>query len=155
MFEYQDMFHVGVRVRDLEVAMRELGEGLGLTWAEVAHREQRVWLPGEGVTAIQLDFTYSCEGPHHLELLRGEAGSIWDAGDWPGLHHVGVWVGDVAATTEHLVATGWTLVTAQRPPEDGYGLFTYVRAPSGFMLEPVSSRLKPALERWWSGGSLR
>jgi catechol 2,3-dioxygenase-like lactoylglutathione lyase family enzyme len=154
VFDYQDVYHVGVRVRDLEVAMRDLGVSLGLTWAEVTHRQQRVWLPGEGATTIQLDFTYSCEGPQHVELLKGSAGSIWDASDWPGVHHMGVWVGDVAATTEQLVATGWTLEIAQLPPEDGYGAFTYVRAPSGFLLEPVSSALKPFFEQWWAGGSL-
>jgi lactoylglutathione lyase len=154
VFQYQDVYHVGVRVDDLDAAMQELGEGLALTWAEVTHRDQRVWLPGEGATAIPLDFTYSCEGPQHIELLKGAAGSIWDARDWPGVHHMGVWVGDVAATTDQLVAAGWTLEIAQLPPEEGYGAFTYVRAPSGFLLEPVSSAMKPAFERWWAGGSL-
>jgi hypothetical protein len=67
---------------------------------------------------------------------------------------MGVWVEDVAATTERLVAMGWTLEIAQVAPDDGYGAFSYVRAPSGFLLEPVSSALKPAFERWWAGGSL-
>ena len=67
---------------------------------------------------------------------------------------MGIWVDDVGATTEQLVATGWTLQIGQLPPEDGYGAFTYVRAPSGFLLEPVSSALKPFFEQWWAGGSL-
>jgi hypothetical protein len=154
VFDYQDLYHVGVRVRDLEAAMRDLGEGLSLTWAEVTHREQRVWLPSEGATTIPLDFTYSCEGPQHVELLKGAPGSIWDGSDWPGVHHMGVWVQDVAATTERLVAMGWTLAIAQVAPGDGYGVFSYVRAPSGFLLEPVSVAAKPSFERWWAGGSL-
>ena len=154
MFDYQDVFHVGVRVRDLDDAMHELGKGLGLTWATVAHVEQRVWGPDGGPTTVELDFTYSCEGPQHVELLKGSAGSVWDAADWPGVHHLGVWVDDVAAVTEDRVGQGWTLEIAQVAPEEGYGAFTYVRAPSGFLLEPVSAVLRPAFERWWAGGSL-
>jgi catechol 2,3-dioxygenase-like lactoylglutathione lyase family enzyme len=154
VFDYQDVYHVGVRVQDLDAAMRDLGDGLGLTWAAVTHREQRVWLPNGGSTTIPLDFTYSCEGPQHVELLEGAPGSIWDGSDWPGVHHMGVWVQDVAATTERLLAMGWTLQLAQVAPDDGYGAFSYVRAPNGFLLEPVSSALKPAFERWWAGGSL-
>jgi catechol 2,3-dioxygenase-like lactoylglutathione lyase family enzyme len=154
MFDYQDLYHVGVRVRDLDAAMDERGKGLGLTWASVAHVEQRVWLPDRGATTITLDFTYSSEGPQHVELLKGEPGSIWDAADWPGVHHMGVWVDDVANTIEELVGQGWTLELAQVPPDEGYGVFGYVRSPSGFLLEPVAEVLKPAFERWWAGGSL-
>ena len=154
MFDYQDLYHVGVRVRDLDAAMDELGKGLGLTWATVAHVDQRVWLPDRGATTIELDFTYSCEGPQHVELLKGEPGSIWDGTDWPGVHHMGAWVDDVAATTEQLVALGWTLEIAQVRPDDGYGAFSYVRAPTGFLLEPVAVAMRPAFERWWAGGSL-
>ncbi len=153
-FDYQQLFHVGVRVPDLEAAMAELGAGLGLTWAEVTERQQRVWRPGEGAGTVPLRFTYSAAGPQHVELLQGAPGSVWDGRDWPGVHHIGVWADDVAATSELLVAAGWTLELAQKPPEEGYGAFTYVRSPAGFLLEPVSSALKPAFEQWWAGGSL-
>ena len=29
----QALYHVGVRVRDLEAAMDEIGKGVGITWA--------------------------------------------------------------------------------------------------------------------------
>jgi hypothetical protein len=67
---------------------------------------------------------------------------------------MGVWVDDVAGETERLLAAGWTLEIAQKPPADGHGAFTYARAPSGFLLEPVSSALKPMFERWWAGAPL-
>ena len=90
----------------------------------------------------------------HLELLQGDLGSIWDAGEHPGPHHLGVWVDNVATTTETLLSEGWTLELAGRSPEDGYGAFTYVRSPTGAIVEPVSAALKPAFERWWNGGEL-
>jgi len=153
-FDYAGLFHVGVRVRDLDAAMDELGTGLGLRWSAVVEREQPVWTPSGGTASARLRFTYSAEGPQHVELLEGGPGSIWDSEDRPGVHHAGVWVDDVASVTEALVAEGWALEAAQRPPDHGYGTFTYVRSPSGFLLEPVSSTNRAMFERWWAGEPL-
>ena len=147
------LFHVGVRVRDLDAAMDDLGAGLGITWAPVVEREQPLWTPEDGAYSVTLRFTYSCEGPQHVELLQGPPGSPWYGADLPGVHHHGIWVEDVAAETERLVAAGWTLELAGRSPEDGYGSMTYVRSPSGFLLEPVSAAARPRMERWWAGGA--
>ena len=154
MFNYQDIYHVGVRVKNIEAAMEEMGKGLQLTWCEVQVREQNAWLPGKGQTTIPLKFTYSCEGPQHVELLQGAPGTIWDGSDAPGVHHMGIWVDDVKETTERLMKEGWSLEIAQVSPEEGYGAFSYVRSPSGFLLEPVTRAALPAFERWWAGGSL-
>jgi lactoylglutathione lyase len=153
--DYQaTLFHVGIRVPDLEAAMAELGAGLGLTWAAVVERDQPVWTPAGGADVVPLRFTYSCAGPQHVELLQGGPGSIWDGRDATGIHHHGVWVDDVAAETERLIAAGWTLELAQKAPEEGYGSMTYVRSPSGFLLEPVTVGARPRFERWWAGETL-
>ena len=55
------------------------------------------------------------------------------------------------ADTESLLADGWTLELAANAPEEGYGRFTYVRSPSGYLVEPVSLAHKPRFERWWAG----
>jgi hypothetical protein len=153
MFDYNDqLFHVGVRVRDLDAAMPGLGTALGVTWAPVVERDQRVWLPGRGTIMTRLRFTYSCEGPQHVELLQGEEGSPWLADtDERGVHHLGIWSDDVAADTERFVAAGWTLEASGEAPEDGYGIFSYVRSPLGVLVEPVSSVRKDLFERWWGG----
>lgn len=150
----QQLFHVGIRVPDLEAAMEDVGRTLGLTWATVVERDQQVWTPSGGVATTPLRFTYSTEGPQHVELLQGASGSVWDGHDLPGLHHVGVWADDVAAETERLLAAGWSLEAAERPPEEGYGAMSYLRSPSGLRLEPVSSRFKSKFERWWAGAAL-
>lgn len=147
------LFHVGVRVRDIEAAMVDLSAGLEITWAAIVEREQSVWTPSEGSYTLPLRFTYSAEGPQHVELLQGPPGSVWDGADLPGVHHHGVWTDDVAAETERLIGAGWTLELAGRSPEEGYGSMTYVRSPSGFLLEPVSSAARPHLERWWAGAA--
>lgn len=154
MLDHTRLFHIGIRVTDLAAAMAEVGEQTGVTWASVQDRPMSVWLPGSGPAVLQLALTYSVEGPVHLELMQGPAGSIWDGHDVPGAHHFGYWSDDVAADTEGLLAAGWTLELAANPPDEGYGRFTYVRSPSGYLLEPVSISAKARFERWWAGGSL-
>lgn len=153
-FNFQDLYHVGVRTANIEKAMSELGKSLRITWAEPQVREQPCYLPGKGMTSFPLKFTYSCEGPQHVELLESVPGAPWYGNDAPGVHHMGMWVDDVKATTDRFLAEGWTLEVCGAAPEDGYGSFSYVRAPSGFLLEPVTSAAKPMFEQWWAGGPL-
>ena len=134
--------------------MDELGAALGIAWCSPQTREQAVWLPDEGATTLPLRFTYSAEGPQHVELLEGPPGSIWDGREQPGLHHVGLWSDDVRGETDALLAAGWTLRLAQQAPEAGYGAFTYVQPPSGLLVELVWSAIKPMFDRWFAGGPL-
>ena len=152
--DYSRCYHQGVRVPDLDAAMDELGAALGITWCSPQTREQGVWLPDEGATTLPLRFTYSAEGPQHVELLEGPPGSIWDGREQPGLHHVGLWSDDVRGETDALLAAGWTLRLAQQAPEAGYGAFTYVQPPSGLLVELVWSAIKPMFDRWFAGGPL-
>ena len=101
-----------------------------------------------------MKFTYSAEGPQHIELLEGAPGSIWDGRVNPGIHHVGVWSDDVKGETEALIAQGWTLAMAQASPDKGYGAFAYVQPPSGLIVELVWSAIKPMFDRWFAGGPL-
>ncbi|MGD9998500.1 MAG: VOC family protein [Ilumatobacteraceae bacterium] len=154
MIDYTRAYHHGVRVPDLEAAMAEIGGALGVTWCEPQTREQQVWLPDVGAATVPLRFTYSAEGPQHIELLEGAPGSIWDGREQPGLHHIGVWSDDVGDDTQRLVDHGWTVRLGQRPPDEGYGAFTYVQPPSGLIVELVSSAIQPMFERWFAGGPL-
>lgn len=147
-------FHVGVRVGDIDAAMADLGSALGLTWAPLVEREQRYWTPEDGAATTPLRFTYSREGPQHVELLQGGPGSIWSGDDAPGFHHIGFWADDVALETERLLRAGWRLEACDIAPEDGYGGITYVRSPDGLLVEPVSSAFRPKFESWWAGEPL-
>ncbi|MCX6434084.1 MAG: VOC family protein [Actinobacteria bacterium] len=155
MFEYSTrMFHVGHLVPDIHQAMDELGASLGLEWtAVVAREDQRIWTPEHGQRTVPLKFCYSTQGPQRLELLEGVEGTPWWSGDPRNLHHAGVWC-DVPTLTNDLIARGWTLVCSQLAPEEGYGSFTYVRSPSGFLLEPVAEANEERMNRWFAGGSL-
>ena len=155
VFDYQQIFHVGMLVPDVDEAMTELGASMGLEWARVQLNAARsVWTPERGLEEVSLTFVYSTQGPQHIELLAGSAGSIWDGSTPSGVHHVGVWSDDVAADTASFVASGWRLVAAATAPEDGFGSFTYVAPPSGIVVELVSSAARPRFDTWFAGGSL-
>lgn len=155
MIDYQRLYHTGIRVPDIDEAMSEMGEALGVTWATVQQNSnQAVWTPERGLESVPLTFVYSCEGPQHLELLQGSPGSIWDGSDGGGVHHVGVWVDDVAAETQRCVDLGWRVAAAAAAPDEGYGAFSYVVPPSGPIIELVWSVLQTHFEAWWSGGKL-
>ena len=154
MIDFARLFHTGVRVPDLDTAMAELGGAMALTWATPVEWQQQVWTPEDGTRTFPLRFTYSCEGPVHVELLEGAAGSPWHAGDAPGAHHMGVWVDDVVAEANVLVGAGWRIVAASAPPEDGFGAFVYLAPPAGLIVEIVAARAQPRFEAWWAGGSL-
>ncbi|MDA0370129.1 MAG: VOC family protein [Actinomycetota bacterium] len=154
MIDFTRAYHLGVRVPDIGSAMNEMGDSLGISWCSLQEREQNVWLPDVGATTIPLRFTYSAEGPMHVELLEGAPESIWDGRLSPGAHHIGVWSDDVRGETQRLVEAGWTLLMAQAPPDDGFGAFTYVQPPSGLIVELVWSAIEPMFQRWFAGGSL-
>lgn len=153
MIDYQAIYHVGVLTESLEAAMADLGAQLGLTWCTVQEREMPVRMP-DGERTVRIRFTYSAEGPQHVELLEAEPGSYWDGTGRAGLHHVGIWSDDLTADTDGLVAAGWTLEISGVAPSGGYGTFTYVRAPTGQLVELVDSRARTRFEGWWAGGDL-
>lgn len=153
MVDYQNLFHVGIRVPDLAAAMDELGSSMGVTWAAVRENPaQNLWTPENGPQEIHLKYTYSAEGPQHIELLEGPPDTFWDGRGCTGAHHVGVWSDDVASDTDALVAAGWTLVGSQVDPGagEGFGVFTYLRPPSGLIVELVDRTLLAHFEQWWA-----
>ncbi|MEM9132682.1 MAG: VOC family protein [Actinomycetota bacterium] len=153
MIDYRRLYHTGFVVPDLERAMDELGRTLGLTWAAVREMPALpLWTAARGRHEVALRFVYSCEEPQHVELLQGDADSIWDPTAHPGINHVGLWVDDVAAETERCVAAGWTVVAAAAAPEDGYGGFSYVEPPTGVRVELVDDAIRPSFEAWWAAG---
>ena len=156
-FEWGEIFHVGIRVADLEVAQRELTRTAGVHWTTPARIPMKAWAAGQGYRKSELTISFSVEGPVHIELLHGSPGSYWDTSiGGAGLHHIGVWVDDVARANEELVRQGWVVELAGRAPEEGYGGFTYVRSPAGVLFEPELSGAgaRERFERWYAGGSL-
>jgi len=149
-----ELFHIGIRVPQLEKALDEFGASHQVEWTDINERQFTVWEPGSGYRTYPLRLAFSRQGPVRLELLEGAPGSHWDGRDVPGPHHLGVWVDNVAAEIERLVTRGWTLQFAANSPEEGYGRFAYIRSPEGILVEPVAVSNRPRFEAWWAGGEL-
>lgn len=153
MFDFQKQFHTGLVVPDLSRAMEEYGKALNLTWAKPFTFEALpIWTPETGLQHVRLEVTYSVEGPQHLEIQTGEAGSFYDPARGSNFH-VGYWVEDLPAEIETMLSRGWKVLGAGAAPEDGYGTFAYVEQPGGGLrVELVSTVLLPTFENWWAGG---
>ncbi len=155
MFDYQQIFHIGILVPDVDRAMAEMGSALGVEWASVQHIAKRtLWTPESGLAEVALTFVYSRQGPQHIELLEGQAGSIWDVASSAATHHVGVWSDDISGDVHRFLNAGWQIVAAASAPDDGFGSFVYVAPPSGLIVELVSGAAKPRFDSWFAGGSL-
>lgn len=155
MIDYQRLFHTGFLVPDLRAAMQQYGAAMGLTWAPIRTIPALpVWSPAAGLRNVSIEVVYSTQGPHHTEMVTGEAGSPWDPASGRG-QHFGIWADDIAAETGAWVAKGWTVVAAGAAPRDGYGTYVYLAPPGGgLMIEFVASHLEPSFQRWWSGEAI-
>ena len=58
-----ELFHIGIRVPDLDAAMLELGASHGVEWTSVRDSPFRVWEPGAGYAEYPLRLCFSREGP--------------------------------------------------------------------------------------------
>ena len=140
MFNFNDLFHTGIRVPDLDEAMAELGDGLGLTWAEA--RESS---PG----TVDPD-RWSPEDPPPLHLLgrgppahRAAPGSAWFVlgRQRPHRRPPSRCLGrrpPRARPSGSWRRAGRSSAPSATPGDgEGFGVFTYVRPPTGLIVELV------------------
>ncbi|MCY4622789.1 MAG: VOC family protein [bacterium] len=145
--------HTALAVPDLEAAMSVYGNALGLTWARPQQRAIRIRV-GAGDLTTEIRFTYSRQGPPHLELIEGAAGTIW--APVSGLHHIGLWSHQLEIDAAQLEHRGMALEAAglSRSGEQPSG-FTYHRSAHGLRVELVDAAARAAFEHWFAGGDLR
>jgi hypothetical protein len=145
--DYQRIFQVCMLVPDIDEAMKAVGAAAGLTWAAPwVYDDLKYWTPRGVLNTPRARITYSHEGPQHVELIQPSPGGFFDLAKRHGLHHVGMWSGDVRGETTALVAAGWTVEAAAVSPGEGYGRVSFVRPPQGGMLlEIVSTEIQPLM----------
>ena len=106
-----------------------------------------------GDLSTSIRFTYSVEGPPHLELIEGPAGTVW--APVMGLHHVGLWTDRLADDAVELEQRGLPIEVAGVSPSGRRPSgFTYHRSGHGLRIELVDDASLPAFERWFAGGDL-
>jgi Glyoxalase/Bleomycin resistance protein/Dioxygenase superfamily len=143
-----DVFHVGLVVSDIEDAMRRIGENLAVAWAPVQQRTQPVRTGAGVVREEPIVFTYSSDGPPHVELIQSTPGSVWTLTPAGCLHHIGAFVDDVTVPP-----LGMTLEFGGGRGEKPAG-FAYYTAPAGIRVELVDGSRREQFEAWFGGGDL-
>ena len=130
-------YHVCFTVPDLEAAMTELTDLVGVTWGEPIRSQFGDW---------PYSLAFSTVAPH-FELISSVVGSPWHS-EQPGFHHLGWWSHCLDETL-----AGWVDRGAE-PLFDGrhHGRrFGYVDAPaSGVRLEAVDIGQRKAFVQRWS-----
>lgn len=153
-----DVFHTGFVVPDVEAAMAELAAVFDLTWAPVT-RVTMTLRGADGPFDAAMTFTYSVQGPPHLELLAPVPGTPWNQADAPApvgaqaAHHVGVWSDDLPGDSAAMEAAGAPRIVTYEHSGEGARGFAYHRLPSGLLVELVDRSRKPDFDRWFAGGS--
>jgi hypothetical protein len=145
-----DVFHVGLVVPDLELAMTTIGENLGIAWAPVQQRTQPVRTGAGEARDEPIIFTYSSDGPPHVELIQSTPGSLWEVTPTGCLHHIGAFAEDVTVPP----GPGMSLEFGGGNGEKPAG-FTYWISPAGMRVELVDGSRREQFQAWFSGGDLR
>jgi hypothetical protein len=151
-FDITSPFHVGYIVADVNVAMDQLSEAIGLTW----HPPQVFSLDinqGNERVGFDVTFTYSKEGPVQIEVAEGPAGTMWDVAEYGGPNHNGYWTDDLEGDVDRLTAGGFDLLFSGAGDEPGPQGFAMLRSPWGMRVELIDEVMLPMFETWYSTGT--
>jgi hypothetical protein len=144
-----DVFHVGLVVADIRAAMDEIGANLAIGWAPVQQRTQKVRTASGETRAEPIIFTYSSDGPPHIELIQPEARSVWAITPPGCLHHIGAYADDIRMPP----GTGLSLEFGGGHGEVPVG-FAYYSSPYGVRVELVDESRRAQFTDWFAGADL-
>jgi hypothetical protein len=148
------LFHTGIIVDDLDLAMQEMGEAFGLHWVEPFTAAGQIRIPDGNAAHRASRVTYSREGPHHLELIEHVDATAWNAA--PGghyVHHIGFSVKDLPAEVRRLQSIGYDLQFSGIADDGTLARMSYLRARSGGLwIELLDASRRGQIEEWIAGG---
>lgn len=128
MSAVEPYFHVCSIVPDLEEAMAELTEAMGLHWHATRDR---------AAGDMRWRVVYSAEGPPFMELVEGQPGTPWHTPDGPRLHHIGRFTQDLDTGIDVIERAGGHVETDGREIS---GRWVYMRTPrSGVLIELIEA----------------
>jgi catechol 2,3-dioxygenase-like lactoylglutathione lyase family enzyme len=149
--DFDQLWHVGVVVGDLEPAMEQLASSFGTEWSTVLEREVPIHVVG-GDESSRVRWVASRGGPPQWEVIEAQSG-LWSVAANPGggLHHLAYWSDDIEGDSAELQAQGYRL-EAWGDDEHGVTRFIYLLGPNGLRIEIGAVETKDAWEEWTSGG---
>jgi hypothetical protein len=146
-----ELYHTGIVVRDIDQAMQDFTDAVGLRWLTTGSPVGvvvDVWTP-KGTVPVPFRAAYSAEGPVHLELVEAAEGTLWSTAGGGEVHHLGYWSDDVDATAAELESKGFDRVASGGFGPDSGILWIYHQRGNGPYIEHVSR----SLERYIFGGA--
>jgi hypothetical protein len=142
-----ELYHTGIVVRDINAAMKDLADAVGVRWPVDELPEQRtiveVWTP-KGSIDVPFRAVYSIDGPVRLELVEAVEGTLWNTAGGGEVHHIGYWSDDIEATAAELEGKGFDRV-ASGGFEGHETLWIYHQRGNGPFVEHVSRTLAPMI----------
>jgi catechol 2,3-dioxygenase-like lactoylglutathione lyase family enzyme len=142
------IFHVGILVPNLEGAIEHYGRVLGIEFNHIVETPVSLLIDGEKQT-VDARLTFSRQGPPYVELIQMHDESFYSGRGVEGLHHIGVWSSDYAATKDRLLSEG---LKAEAEVLDGKGnsyvWFNTPESAGGTRFEFVDDSMREALEEW-------
>lgn len=151
--KHKQIFKTGLIVADVEAAMRDLDRWLSLDWTPLRTVDLEVRTP-LGQEAVSLSFVCARRGDNVLELIEAQPEGYYRLPTEAPLHHVGMWVDDLPATSASLVADGMPLEAAGVNAGQSPALFAFHTNPYGLRVELVDTVMRPMFESWLAGGDL-
>jgi hypothetical protein len=144
------LFHTGVIVDDLEAAAALWTASFGFHWAPPQTAATPMRCPA-GVLPREVRFTYSLEGPHHIELLEQvDPGPYLHLSTDRHIHHVGYYTTDLAAQSARLEALGFAAELSGVGEDGGVYRATYHCHPvqPGMWIELVDDSVADNIDAW-------
>lgn len=143
MLPAKGLYHTCFSVPDIERARDELGPALDLTWTAIRDAPIRVQGADGEQESVTLRFCYSLQGPPYIELIEGPPGHPYFATpDGGHVHHVGLFVEDLAAAARDYEAAGFPMQFVTVDREGRPAGISYHRNPYGASIELVSTEVR-------------
>ena len=149
----QPFFKTGIIVTDLEKAADEFTATLGVEWAPLTVVPLQIRTP-DGLEPVDLRVLISTTGPTYLELIEAQPTGYYAAPNGGYLHHVGMWVDDLATESARLDAQGWKREAAGEHEGVSPVAFAFHVSPLGMRLELGDIANLAMFNAWTSGEGL-
>ena len=146
MIDYDNVFHIGIIVPEIEAGMAEIGKRFGVTWPRPPSAGEVSVRTEAGTAAASVVTVYTAEGPPYLELLQGVPGTVWEAGPGSRIHHIGAFVDDLDDEVARLTAEGAQL-EATLDLQGGLLAVAYMNSDLGVRLELLPSTMRENIIR--------
>jgi hypothetical protein len=137
----EDLYHTGIVVPDLDVAIARLSALAGYRWITPL----TYTLPfrtATGVQELSSTVVYSVQSPH-IELIQEVPGTPWTAARGNSVHHLGYFTDNLADAARTLEDNGFAFEATAAVSPPGLALFAYYVDEFGTRIEIVDRALFP------------